>query len=286
MFNGKATGILFESLCEKADSLIEKAFIFSGKKPEEVLEPRKDLLHTHVGWELKIYLTPGMETDTGICESPTIGLFPPFVQHTTSDIKNMPDLIILGIDSHSFTIIHHGEFAVFTGKTSINSQKRLDFANRIMEDMNASLSKDNPMSKHFAKGLLICLFSISRELLEEEERNAKRGRIVGKAIDFIEHYFYDPKLSVTAVAKYVNVTPNHLAFLFKKENLPPVRRQIIVVRLKRAEKLLEGNMTVKEVASITGWDNQFYFSNSYFKEFGRRPSNKSQVLLQNHSVLK
>jgi transcriptional regulator GlxA family with amidase domain len=48
-----------------------------------------------------------------------------------------------------------------------------------------------------------------------------------------------------------------------------------MVRLKRAKKLLQdSNMTVKEVASITGWDNQFYFSNSYFKEFGCRPSDK------------
>ena len=276
MFDSKTAGILFESLCGKADSLVENAFIFAGKKLESMPDSGSGALHAHIGWELKIYLTPGFETGAGISEFPTIGLFPPFVQHATSDIKNMPGLIIFGIDSHSFTIIHQGEFAVFTGRTSANSQKRLEFANRIIEEMNASISGDTPMSKYFTRGLLLCLLSISRELLDEEEQETQRNGIVKKALSYIEYHFYNPKLTVTDVAKYVNVTPNHLAFLFKKGNIFPVRKQIIMVRLKRAKKLLQdSNMTVKEVASITGWDNQFYFSNSYFKEFGRRPSDKA-----------
>lgn len=276
MFDSKTAGILFESLCEQADALVENAFIFAGNKFEGANDSESESLHAHIGWELKIYLTPGLESGSKISRFPAMGLFPPFIRHATSDIKNMPGLIICGIDSHSFTIIHQGEFAVFTVMTSKNAQKRLEFANRIMEDMNAAITGDIPMSKHFTKGLLLCLLSISRELLDEEKREAERSGIVKKALSYIEYHFYNPKLTVTDVAKYVNVTPNHLAFLLKKEKLPSARKQIIMVRLKRAEKLLENSkLTVKEVASMTGWDNQFYFSNSYFKEFGRRPSEKA-----------
>ena len=58
MFDGKTAGILFESLCEKADSLVGNAFIFPVKKTESMTKANAELLHAHVGWELKIYLTP------------------------------------------------------------------------------------------------------------------------------------------------------------------------------------------------------------------------------------
>lgn len=94
-----------------------------------------------------------------------------------------------------------------------------------------------------------------------------------KARDYIERYYYKDDISVQKVAKHVGSGAGHLANLFKKESLGTVRHYLISTRLKHAYKLLEtGTYTVKEVAEITGWTNQFYFSNSFKKHYKIPPS--------------
>jgi AraC-like DNA-binding protein len=78
---------------------------------------------------------------------------------------------------------------------------------------------------------------------------------------YIEHNYYLSTLSVESVAAHFSVTAGHLANLFKKDGLTTALR---LLRSKR--------YTVKEVADMTGWNCQFYFSNCFHRRFGVAPS--------------
>ncbi|MDD5728287.1 MAG: helix-turn-helix transcriptional regulator [Victivallales bacterium] len=97
--------------------------------------------------------------------------------------------------------------------------------------------------------------------------------LVERACDLIERQYYEGDLTVNKIAAYLKMTPGHLANLFKKETRGTVRQYLISVRLKHAMRLLKtGAYTVKDAARMTGWNNQFYFSNSFRKRYKLSPS--------------
>jgi AraC-like DNA-binding protein len=94
-----------------------------------------------------------------------------------------------------------------------------------------------------------------------------------RARKYIERYCHRSGLSVEEVANYVGVTAGHLANLFKAERLGTVRQFIIKNRLENARRLLlVRRYSVKEVAEMTGWNCQFYFSNTFRRVYGCPPS--------------
>jgi AraC-like DNA-binding protein len=96
---------------------------------------------------------------------------------------------------------------------------------------------------------------------------------------YIEHHYYQTELSVETVASHAGVTAGHLANMFKKDGLPTVRQYIIKVRMEHALRLLRSKRyMVKEVAAMTGWSGQFYFSNCFRRHFGVAPSRAAEAI--------
>jgi AraC-like DNA-binding protein len=94
-----------------------------------------------------------------------------------------------------------------------------------------------------------------------------------QACKYIERSYYRNDLSVEEVAAFLNISPGHLANLFKKDNLGTVRAFIIKTRLENALRLLRmRRFIIKEVAEMTGWNSQFYFTNSFRRAYGCSPS--------------
>jgi AraC-like DNA-binding protein len=48
--------------------------------------------------------------------------------------------------------------------------------------------------------------------------------------------------------------------------------------------LRSNNYTVQEVAEMSGWNCQFYFSNCFKKRFGVSPSQAAELIYDDHSV--
>lgn len=99
------------------------------------------------------------------------------------------------------------------------------------------------------------------------------------ARDYIEANYCDANLSVDSVATYLGITPGYLAKIFKREQLPTVRQYIVQVRMEHAMRLLQSRRyKVKEVALMTGWNCQFYFSSCFQKYFGFPPSHAANEI--------
>ncbi|MBA4386469.1 MAG: hypothetical protein C0404_00725 [Verrucomicrobia bacterium] len=107
-----------------------------------------------------------------------------------------------------------------------------------------------------------------------EEAPARRGEHRIRAADAIlRKRFYDPTLSLRGVAKEVELSATHLATRFKALTGQTFWKTLLEIRLRRARALLEsGRHSVKEVAALTGWSNQLYFSAAFRRKFDIPPS--------------
>lgn len=120
--------------------------------------------------------------------------------------------------------------------------------------------------------MLLEAVTLSRQGSDREIRNSGYS-ITLAARNYIERNYYRSDLTVEHIAAYAGVTPGHLANLFQREKLGTIRQYLVNCRLQNAAALLKtGRYTVKDCATITGWNNQFYFSNCFAKVFGMRPS--------------
>ena len=82
------------------------------------------------------------------------------------------------------------------------------------------------------------------------------------------------ELTLTDLANLVYVSPYHLAHVFKEEmGVPPIQ-YMIYCRIEEAKRLLkQSNLSVREIASIIGYENPNYF-NLLFKKLTGNPPGK------------
>jgi YesN/AraC family two-component response regulator len=118
------------------------------------------------------------------------------------------------------------------------------------------------------KSVIIKVF----RLLEKKESNliTTVSQIVKR---YIEENFRQ-ELSLNDLANHVYVSPYHLAHVFKEEvGLPPIQ-YMIQCRIEEAKRLLtHSNLSVREIASIVGYENANYF-NLLFKKIEGEPPGK------------
>jgi len=106
-----------------------------------------------------------------------------------------------------------------------------------------------------------------------EPASVQAERRILKAQAILRERFYDPALSLNMVAKEVGLSPAHLAARFKKMTGLPLWQTLIGIRLDRARSLLEGGRySVKQIAALTGWNNQLYFSAAFRRRYGQPPT--------------
>lgn len=96
---------------------------------------------------------------------------------------------------------------------------------------------------------------------------------VRRAESILRQRFYEPDLSLAGVAAEIGISPTHLATRFKALTGRTFWKTLIEIRLGRARDLLAGGRySVKEVAALTGWSNQLYFSSAFSRYYGVPPS--------------
>ena len=96
-----------------------------------------------------------------------------------------------------------------------------------------------------------------------------------KLLDGIKVYIkdkYRQNISVKDLADKVFLSPNYFSWLFKKGEGISVKRFINVVRINNAKKLLlNPKFRIKQIASRTGYRNEYYFSKVFKKIEGIYP---------------
>ena len=152
----------------------------------------------------------------------------------------------------------------------------INLVNKLVEILHMPVSHANiePMINALL-GVLTNSINIALELIQKN--NSTIESLAEKARKYIEHYYYDDDLTVLQVAEQLGVSAGHLAHVFKDEKMGTVKAYIVKCRLRNALNLLKSERySVKEVAMMTGWNCQFYFSNCFRRHYGISPSSSSK----------
>lgn len=96
---------------------------------------------------------------------------------------------------------------------------------------------------------------------------------VREAINYIEKN-YNNNISVEDISKWCNLDRSYFGKIFKNSMKSTPQEFLIKYRLAKAcEMLKNDNISIKDIAELTGYPNQFYFSRA-FKEVYNMPPRK------------
>ena len=121
------------------------------------------------------------------------------------------------------------------------------------------------------------IYSILDNLVSAEfsENNPydKNFSTIKPATDYIEDNYTTNDISCIFLANLCNVTPTHLARLFKKIYNTTPKEYMIRLRMKRAEEyLIYSAYSVTEISSLLGYSDPAYFSAAFKRIYGVSPS--------------
>lgn len=133
-----------------------------------------------------------------------------------------------------------------------------------------ALRSDNPMLRLRAQLLTMEL------LLEAVPASAtdlsRHSGGLERVKRYIDEHPEEP-LTVERLAQLAALSPKHFAELFKKTYGKSVREYMTGLRLNRAKRLmLSSGRRLKDIAHAVGYQDEFYFSRLFKKEFGLSPS--------------
>ncbi|MBP3963845.1 response regulator transcription factor [Paenibacillus lignilyticus] len=95
---------------------------------------------------------------------------------------------------------------------------------------------------------------------------------IARSVRFIQERFHED-ISLQQIAQYLELTPNYLSVLFKKELQMNFSEYLNRIRLEKAKELLLGtNLRSYEVAQQVGFTDDSYFSRAFKKHTGVRPN--------------
>jgi len=117
------------------------------------------------------------------------------------------------------------------------------------------------------------LFYIIARNQTKEVVASSEGSFVGDCLKYLQEN-YSQSTTLTDMAKYLSVSPEHLSRTFKKETGFGFNEYVNLVRLQKAYVMLkhENGKSVSEVAYSCGFNDSNYFSVIFKKMYGEKPS--------------
>ena len=116
------------------------------------------------------------------------------------------------------------------------------------------------------------LYEIYFELLKKTNEKYSRYADFDAITEFVLDNYTSPDISIAAIAKGSGFSESQVRRMFKaKLRVTPIK-YINYLRLEKAKKMLtESNFSVSEIAFATGFEDQFYFSRIFKKQYGISP---------------
>lgn len=107
----------------------------------------------------------------------------------------------------------------------------------------------------------------------QSQRKKKTDSLAKKSYDYLVDNYKEPTISLKSVSKQMAISPSYFSSLFKKENGISFTNALIKIRMEKAkEHLLTTDCKVVEVALVSGYTDQHYFSYCFKKYFGVSPN--------------
>jgi AraC-like DNA-binding protein len=106
----------------------------------------------------------------------------------------------------------------------------------------------------------------------DQQRNHAEPVEIWKSRKLIDEHS-DTQLSLTKVAKAVNISPNHLSEKFKEVTGVNFVKYIARIRIEKARGLLHNpNLRVSEIAFAVGFQSLSQFNRVFKKRVGKSPT--------------
>jgi two-component system response regulator YesN len=112
------------------------------------------------------------------------------------------------------------------------------------------------------------------ELIEQAEKNcSNKDDVINRVINCINNEF-NKNITLDLVAAEVGLSPQYLSKVFKKKYGSTFIEYLTNKRLNYAKELLrKGNMSIKEISKLIGYEDPNYFCKVFKKETGTSPKN-------------
>ncbi len=159
------------------------------------------------------------------------------------------------------------------GKVTFIDEKRFLTSITTLEQI---MMTENPIYRGYQDHLLLdILFQIYHEHHSEstvDEQHTCYDEIVNAAITYINNSL-NKKLYIEDICRNIGTNPSTLNFKFRREFNCSVGNYILYERIKKSKRLLIGSSySIEEVARRCGFENVYYFSNTFKKHQGCAPS--------------
>lgn len=122
--------------------------------------------------------------------------------------------------------------------------------------------------------LIVETENLIKEILEyiEEEKKQKDIKPIRMVKEYIEKN-YMQEISLNQLAEMVDMNASYLSSVFKKETGMAYSEYLIQCRIKQASRLLvETDLSIREIAYQSGYQDARYFSKQFSKQVGLKPS--------------
>lgn len=251
--------------------------------------------HYHKSWELFCPLEESLKFevlggDVVTYPERSLLIVPPGCMHMTIDeLEQSSELQILTLNfpsdqAENGILRLRRQFQSWSAALSSSEMRQWqELVGYPLEDIGtriASAFKGEYWEKERASALLRLLFASFMQVTSTTSRNSKgtRGRrSVTQALAILQQHYYDQNLDVQSIAEKVGLSPTHLSALFRETTGKPIHQTLIDIRMRHATELLKNtDYSIKEIAALTGWRNQLYFSSAYRRTYGISPSAERQ----------
>lgn len=219
----------------------------------------------------------------GFLNNGSVGMTPKNIYHRTSFVDNTPYerfvlkftdsaveplLNVIGIEK--FEELYR--YPVYNFDSDI--QKKIY---RIFCDMLYEYEHYENESELILKGMLchliITIMRFHKPSTPADIELSKADTSILKAIKFMENNFLNSP-TLVETANYVNFSPAHFSRLFKKVIGVTYSEYLNYIRIEIGRNLLlTTNLSIGEIAQLSGFDNSNYFCNVMKKFLGNNPRN-------------
>lgn len=120
--------------------------------------------------------------------------------------------------------------------------------------------------------LITGLFTQLFYLLTKKEKSSAKNSTANGIYRYITENFHQ-QITLESLSEKFHFHPTYINRLMQKHYKTSVKQLLLKCRFERAVYLLDNtDMTVKEIASISGFSNPQYFSEAFFNRFGYYPT--------------
>lgn len=122
---------------------------------------------------------------------------------------------------------------------------------------------------------------LSKQMLSNEEKSIKRSTFIVYQLLKEMNNHYAEKFTSRIIERKFECNFDYINRVFKKQTGQTIFSYLTKVRISKAKMLLtSGNLPIKTIALLVGYEDIYYFSNSFKKETGYSPTRYRKMVLE------